>query len=199
MSHSDWAGRMKAFLMHVGHPGHVDIPYTVTRRRTVKEVLDGISQDAPERPFFGSDRRFLSAFPDRTFNCWGVPPKAEPRFGETSIGDLVLIAPWIGIHNGGIHQIGLVKAKCPEPAFQASRVLWPKTPYERLYPWLLFFDTEVGNREWYDFLDDIGYGERWNPRGWYRLIPEERFQRWGGTEGYLKFLRSDNGFAVLRH
>ena len=188
---------MQAFLMHVGHPGHIDIPFTITRRRSINELRHALSDTAPERNFFDADRSFLSAFPGGEFNCWGIPPKAEPAFEETRIGDLVLFAPWIGVHDGGIHQIGIVKAKFPDAAYQASGILWPDTPFERRFPWLLFFDTEVGRRDWYDFLDDVGYSERWNPRGWYRRISGDRFGNWGGPTGYLKFLRSDCGFRPL--
>jgi hypothetical protein len=186
--------RLQAFLMHVGHPGHVDIPYTVTKRRTVTEVLDTLSVDAPERAFFEGNLEFLHAFPDGQFHCWGIPPRAKPAFEDTNAGDLILFAPWIGIHDGGIHQLGIVKAKCPEAASQASRILWPNTPYDRQYPWLLFFDTEVGRRDWYDFLDDLGYAERWNPRGWYRRLSDDHFKRFESVEKYLDFLRVEGEF-----
>lgn len=183
--------------MHVGHPGHVDIPFTVTRRRSANEILSAIGKDAPERRFFESDKSFWEAFPDGQFHCWGIPPKAEPAFHDTRVGDLILFAPWIGVHGGGIHQLGVVKAKCPAAASEASKVLWPKTPHARPYPWLLFFDAEVGERDWYDFLDDIGYGERWNPRGWYRRLTKAQFGQWKGTDGYLAFLRRECGFRPI--
>ena len=183
--------------MHVGHPGHVDIAYTVTRRRTVQELLQGLSLDAPERAFFESDQEFTRAFPDGRFHCWGIPPKAESAFHDTCIGDLILFAPWIGIHGGGIHQVGTVQAKCPVPASLASRILWPDTPHDLPYPWLLFFNTEVGKRDWYDFLDDLGFGERWNPRGWYRRLSDAHFGKWRGVEGYLHFLRNESGFRPI--
>jgi hypothetical protein len=95
---SEGEGLLRAFLMHVGHPGHVDIPFTVTRRRTAAEILDGLRADAPARSFFESDADFLNAFPDGRFHCWGIPPKAKSAFEETRIGDLILFAPWIGVH-----------------------------------------------------------------------------------------------------
>ena len=111
------------------------------------------------------------------FSLLGYPASSEPAFQQTSIGDLVLIAPWIGAHDGGIHQLGRVKAKCPVSASVASSILWPKTPHERQYPWLVFFDTEVGYREWFGFLEDLGYEAKWNPRGWYRRIVGQRFAK----------------------
>jgi|SRR5208282_853055 len=117
----------------------------------------------------------------------------ERRFEETEIGDLVLFVPLIGIHNGGVQQIGIVKAKCPFESYKASRILWPDTPDQRLFPYLFFFDTEVGFRGWFEFLEDIGFSERWNPRGYYRKILSRHFDRWGGPEGYLRVLRTQHG------
>ena len=75
------------------------------------------------------------------------------------IGDVVLIAPTIGVHGGGIHQFGVVKAICPTECYFASQLLWPKTPREKLFPWVFFFDSEIGIRAWYSFLKDISYAE----------------------------------------
>jgi hypothetical protein len=188
---------MQVFLMHIGHPGHIDVKYTVARRRKVSEVLDRMPGDAAERNFFANDQTFRTAFPALEFHCWGVPVGAEPAFERTMIGDLVLIVPWIGIHDGGIHYIGVVNSKCEVRAPLASEILWPDTPFDRRYPWLFFFHAEAGRRSWYDFLDDVGYDERWNPRGWYRRIAPDRFMRWGGGSGYLEFLRSTAGFHPL--
>jgi len=187
---------MRIFLMHIGHPGHVDVDYTVTRRRSIQEVLENLPPEAPERKYFQLDPELHAAFPDGTFNCWGVPQRAQPAFAKTEVGDLVLVVPWIGIHDGGIHQIGIVRAKCPVQCYDASRILWPDTPHDRLFPYVFFFNTEVGFRSWFEFLRDTGISERWHPRGWYRGIDSERFRRWGGPVGYLKFLREECGFKA---
>ncbi len=188
---------MKVFIMHVGHPGNIDIGWTVMRRRAVDELVAKLPDDAPEREYLQTDRRFVSAFPDGDFNCWGVPGNAEPSFIKTEPGDLVLMIPHIGVHGGGIHQLGIVRTKCPVRAYHASRILWPETPNERLFPWLFFFHTEVGYRSWFEFLQDVGYNENWDPRGWYRQIAEHRFTQWGGAEGYLQFLRQTCAFHPL--
>jgi len=188
---------VQTFIMHVGHPGHIDVDYTVTRRRSTQELVDALPVEAPEREYFLSDATLHRAFPSSEFHCWGVPSRAEPAFRRTRIGDLVLIVPWIGIHGGGVHQLGIVKARCPHRALAASQILWPDTPYDRLYPWLFFFDTEAGYRPWFEFLEDLGYAPNWHPRGWYRRIADWRFDRWNGPEGYLQFLRSNCGFRRI--
>jgi hypothetical protein len=189
---------MQAFLMHVGHPGNIDIAFTVTRERRVSELMDALPDTAAEKSFSASDPILHGAFPDGKFHCWGIPGNAEPRFRQTEVGDLVLFAPQIGIHDGGIHHLGIVRAKCPVRALAASQILWPETPHDRLYPLLFFFRTESGVRGWYDFLADLGYKENWNPLGWYRHIADSRFSRWGGPEGYLRFLRDECGFRAHR-
>jgi hypothetical protein len=187
---------MQAFIMHVGHPGNIDIKFTVTRQRSVTEMLEKLPAGAPERAYFES-QSFRKAFPNGHFNCWGVPRRAMPAFEQTRIGDVVLFVPWIGIHDGGIHQIGIVEAKCPVDSLAASRVLWPETPDGRLFPLLFFFNTEAGHRGWFEFLDELGYKENWSPRGYYRRLREERFQPFGGVRGYVERLREKHGFARL--
>jgi hypothetical protein len=59
---------------------------------------------------------------------------------------------------------------------------------------LFFFEAESGFRPWHKFLDDLGYGARWNPRGWYRRIDEEHFRRFGGVRGYLDCIRREGHF-----
>ena len=183
--------------MHVGATNAIDIDYTIKRQRTVDEVLRSIPANAPERCFFETDGPFQRACPDGRFHCWGVPPKALPAHRATEIGDVVFFAPHIGIHGGGITHIGVVRAICRVDAWHASRLLWPKTPDQRLFPWLYFFEAESGFRDWHSFLDDLGYGHRWNPRGWYRRIDDEHFISHGGVRSYLDFIRSKGHFLPM--
>ena len=187
---------MQPFIMHVGHPGNIDIKFTVTRERSAGELLSRLSATAPERSYFESSS-FKQAFPSGRFNCWGVPSKALPAFNQTKVGDAVFFAPWIGIHKGGIHQLGIVKAKCPVPGLAASRLLWPETPDARLFPLLFFFNSEVGYRGWFEFLEDLGYKSNWSPRGYYRRLDAERFSNFGGVRGYVEHLRKDHGFSPI--
>lgn len=184
--------------MHVGHPGNVDIGWTVTRTRTFNEITSALPEKAPERVFFETDPTLRTAFENGQFSCWGVPAAAEPSFRKTEIGDLVLMIPTISGCDGGIHQLGIVKAKYPSRAYDASRILWPETPNDRLFPYLFFFHTEIGFREWGEFLEDVGIAQNWDPRGWYRAIALRRFTRWGGPQGYYRFLREKCGFRPLQ-
>jgi hypothetical protein len=189
---------MQAFLQHVGHQNRQHIEDTVTTVRTIGELLRGIPSSAPERAFFDKSSELRAAFPNGRFNCWGLMGRAEDRFNELEAGDLVLMVPHIGVHGGGVQQLGVVKVKCPVRCYEASRLLWPNLEDpSKLYPFLFFFDTEVGFRSWYKFLEDIGYDEKFNPRGYFLRLTTPRFDRWGGVEGYLSFLRSKCEFKPL--
>ena len=108
---------MQVFLMHVGHPGHIDIDYTIKRQRSSGEILKNIPRDSPERDFFENGPAFSTAFPTGNFHCWGVPPKAKPAFEDTNVGDLILFAPWIGIQKGGNSSFGNCESEVPEKSF----------------------------------------------------------------------------------
>jgi hypothetical protein len=185
---------MQAFIQHVGSPGNVDVPYTIGAQRSIAEMLRLLPASAPERKYFQSDPMLKAAFPNGSFNCWGVPPGAQSRFAETNIGDLILVLPRAGM-NGALEHVGLVLAKCPLDAWNASRILWPATASRGLlYPHIFFFDSESGFRYWSDFVSDLSFDENWNPKGWYRRVADWRFDRWGGPQGYLQFLRRNCGF-----
>jgi hypothetical protein len=187
---------MNVFIMHVGHTNVIDIDYTMKRRRKIQEILEVLPDEAPERAYFAKDKALHTAFPDGTFNCWGVPPKARPAFNKTEIGDLVLFAPWIGVHDGGFYYIGVVRAICPHDCWHATKALWPQTPERRPFPLLFFFDTEFGFYDWYRFLDDVGISHRWHPRGYYRRIQPARFAEFGGGGGYLDHIRREGKFRL---
>jgi hypothetical protein len=189
---------MQAFLQHVGHQNQQHLADTVTTLRTIDELRLAIPPAAVERSFFDRSGQLGNAFPNGVFNCWGLMARAEARFKELQVGDLVLMVPHIGIHGGGVQQLGVVKLKCPVRCYEASRLLWPNIEdTSKLYPFLFFFDTELGFRNWYRFLEDLGYDEKFNPRGYFLRIDPDRFDRWGGVEGYLAFLRSNCDFKPL--
>jgi hypothetical protein len=186
---------MEVFLQHVGQMNVRHIEDTVTHRRSVRELLQRLPASAPEREFFERNQQFKEAFPNGHFNCWACPSRAEARFQETHIGDLVLIVPTLGNHDSGIHYLGIVKAKCPMRAYEASRILWPDSgDPDHLYPFLFFFDTEIGFQDWFEFLEDLSYDKNFNPRGYYLRLKPDRFEKWNGPEGYLRFLREKCGF-----
>lgn len=187
-----WSNPSDAFIMHAAKLGTPKLEFTVNRRRRIKELIDALPENSPEHDYFSSDPTLHRAFPSGDFNCWGIPSGAIPSFDQTDIGDLVLFMGQIR-EGAAIHQIGIVKVKCPLHCYDASRILWPEAAAGDSYPLLFFFDTEAGSRLWSDFVADIGR-PRFNPRGWYRRIPRECFANFGGPSGYLRFLRDECGF-----
>jgi TIR domain-containing protein len=192
-----WSNPQHAFIMHAAAKGEVNIEYTVTRKRSLKELVRALPSDSQEHEYFSTTPALLNAFPDYRFNCWGVSRHAAPSFDQTEIGDLVLFLGRLH-EDAAIGQIGIVKVKCPIECPIASRILWPKADPTKSYPLLFFFDTEVGHRSWAEFTADIGM-PGWNPRGWYKKIGTHRFEAYGGVKGYLRFLRSACGFRRLEH
>lgn len=188
-----WSHPNGAFIMHAAAKGSVNLEYTVTRRRNVRELIRALPKDSEEREYFASSTVFQNDFRDGWFNVWGLPRGAVPSFDRTGVGDLVLFVGQLS-EDAAIKQIGIVKAKCPIECPTASRVLWPEAPPDKTYPWLFFFDTESGYRAWSDFTSDIGM-PGYNPRGWYKQIGSHRFASYGGPAGYLRFLRQACGFA----
>ena len=189
---------VRVFLQHVGQANLQHVNDTVTNKWDVDELLERLPVSTPERAFFASNPQFKQAFSDGKFNCWACPTRAEKRFHETNIGDLVLIVPSLGDHDSGVHYLGIVKAKCPIRAYDASKIFWPRSDEpNRLYLFIFFFDSERGFRGWFEFLEDIGYDKKYDPRGHYRGIAETRFAKWGGPEGYLRFLRTECRFEAM--
>ena len=175
----------QSFLNHIGDPGRANLEWTVTHRRSFDEILAALPKVAPERAFFENDPQLHEAFPDKRFHCWGVPWKAKGPFTRARIGDLVIIVPSC---QEGVRHIGIVRAKCTVPCLDASRILWPRSG--RVFPYLLFFDAESVFRTWQDFLQDVGYPDFWSLRGNFRRISPKRLAAFGGTAGYLQFLRN---------
>jgi hypothetical protein len=76
---------MNVFIMHIGNPGHVDVKYTVTKRRHFAEILDKLPANAPERQYFESDEELHEAFPDGSFNCWGFHDALSQRLTRLAL------------------------------------------------------------------------------------------------------------------
>ncbi len=190
-----WSTPERVFIMHAASRGEINLDYSVANRRRFSEISAALPLGSDEREYFERDPSLHRVFPSPLFNCWGVPSTARTSFARTQVGDLVLfvgtLSEWAEIKH-----IGIVRAVCPFPCFDSSRILWPEAEQNRAYPLLFFFDTEVGTRRWSDFCEDIGL-PGYNPRGWYKGIASARFASFGGPAGYLQFLRNSCGFTSL--
>ena len=183
---------MQAFVQHVGKNNLRHISDTVTKRLQIAEILHRMPDSVPEREFFEKADNLPKSFPDGTFNCWALPGRAKARWQEMNIGDVVLFVPSL---NAGVQYLGIVKEICPVESHEASKILWPHADDPgRLYPYLFFFETEIGYREWAQFLKELGYAPNYNPRGYFFKLKEDRFEHWDGVESYLHTIRLEGGF-----
>jgi hypothetical protein len=191
-----WSTPKHVFLMHAATKGTPNLRYTVTKRRSIRELVRALPKDSDEREYFQTSTALLNAFPDHRFNCWGVQRQAKTSFGRTEVGDLILFVGQLN-QDAAILQLGIVKVKCPIECPTASRILWPEAEPNKSYPLLFFFTSEIGHYPWTHFTADVGL-TGYNPRGWYMQIGNERFASFGGPSGYLRYLRQVGGFTPLK-
>ncbi len=190
---------MQLFVQHVGGKNVANIDDTVLSTRSIAEVRDRLPADAPEHPFFEPSGLLETRFPDGRFNCWGAVIKAKERqFDRMAVGDLFLIVPELTGERGGVRQLGILRAICREPAHAASAVLWPRAEEGKLYPYLFFFETEIGYLSWSVFQQEVGYKSGYNPRGNLFRLADGKLDRFGGVNGYLSHLRERGGFRPLQ-
>lgn len=182
---------MNSFLAHVGEGNSIDLEYTLGQRRSILDIARKLPR-GPERSFFESGE-LQQAFPDGTFNVWGVPLGARMPYERTVLGDVVFFAPSVSRDGGCVSYFGTVKT-IPRLEFpRASRVLWPESGVE-VYPYLFFFDAEMGMISWFEFMCDICYAPEWNPKGWYIRLQRPAYRGSHDPLDYLDHLRTAHGF-----
>jgi HNH endonuclease len=129
-------------------------------------------------------------FLDGYVNVWGVPEGAGPVIRNLAAGDTVLLIQ-------STQMGGRVPALCPVRVFpqqqlrQVSRLLWN----DEKYAYVFFFRTELLSLTWDEFRAQVSYQPNFDPRGHFYRLKEERLASYGGSTGYLNFLRKD--FANL--
>jgi hypothetical protein len=173
---------VKLYYHHVGQRGSSDFQKTVFRDVEIS-VLQTIP-DAATRNNITEEIQVL--FPSGRFNCWGVPAGAGPVIKNLSKNDYVLL-----IENTRI--IGLIPALCHVKYYLASqqpalsKVLWG----DDKFPYIFFFDTERLDLAWIDFIDQLNYREQYNPRGQFLAVADEKVEKFGGVEGYIRYIREE--------
>jgi len=183
---------VNTFLAHLGAGTSIDLDYTLRQSRLIRDVVRSLPRGSEERAYFESDR-MQKAFPDGTFNVWGVPAGAKEPFDRTNLGDVVLFSPSVSRDGGCVLFFGIVKL-VPRMEFpKASRVLWRESG-PMVYPHLFFFDAEIGMITWYNFMRDIGYSPDWNPRGWYVRLDRPAYRGTHNVFSYLDHLRTNAHF-----
>lgn len=173
---------MRLFYHHVGEPGATrDFPKTVFSRIPLS-VVDGSIPDGDANKA-ALLMQLKSAFPDGTFNCWGVPSGAGFVIRTMTPGDVVLLIESIRLA-GSIPALAQVLIFQPVPFPTLSEALWG----DERYPYIFFFNTTKITLAWLDFLEHVGYKPRLNPRGQFLVVGDDRWEKYGGAEGYVDWL-----------
>ncbi len=177
----------------IGADNAYNLDYTVRQSRSFDEMLAKLPR-GEERDYFEKNTELRRAFPQGTFNVWGVPEDAKPPFDLTEPGDVVFFAPSVGDSDGFVQYFCVVKV-VPRLRFEkASRILWMEAPQDRIYPYIFFFDVEEGALPWFNFTYDAGYTPGWNPKGWYVHLANARFLGDRNSLSYLEYIRSNYRF-----
>jgi len=178
---------VRLFFQHAGtKEGSRHFTQSLARRRTVEELQPYFEKD------LGPDggRRLLNALDSRFpagFNCWGIPVGGGMVFDRLDVGDIVLFIGKVQLvpyPDGNFEYAGRVKLKWPDPLHWTSQYIWD----EARWPYMFFFDAVDISLPWPRFLDDVGYSETLNPRGWFQPVHPNRYRQLpgGSPEAYLQ-------------
>jgi 5-methylcytosine-specific restriction protein A len=182
---------MKLFYHHVGKVGsQEDFKKTVFKRVPIS-ILNTIPPTEPYRNDIIQSVR--AAFPDGSFNCWGVPSGADSVVRRLEVGDAVLLVETVG-EFGNIPVLGIVSAFWKCQLRDLSEALWG----ESKYPYVFFFNTETIDLTWEQFLNDVGFKENFNPRGKFYSVKDKSLDSFGGVSKYVDHLRQPKAAASSR-
>ncbi len=176
---------MKLYFHHVGQKGaSEDFKKTVYARVPISLAETSVPDSDP------SKAELLSSlhrnFPVGSFNCWGVPSGAATVIRNLSVGDAVLLVESASPTGGSIPALGIVKTFLRQEYRSLSHALWGNDRY----PYIFFFETEPLNMEWIDLVNDLGFDPKFDPRGNFYSVAEERTEKLGGTKRYVARIRT---------
>lgn len=175
---------MELFFHHVGQNGSSeDFPKTIYRGRLILEVEKSLLDENPEKYHLINELKLN--FPSERFNCWGVPEGAKSIIKNLKVGDTVLLVQSSRI-DGRVPILCKVKVYLPVRLNELSKMLWG----DDKYPFIFFFDAEEIDLMWIDFRDHLGYMERFDPRGKFYKVAQERLNKYGSIHNYIEFLLS---------
>lgn len=175
---------MKFYLHHVGQKGsEEDFKKSIYRKIYIDEIENLKFENLAYKELLLNQLNV--EFPNKYFNCWGVPEGADFIIKNLTVGDIVLLLENASIKNNGkISILCEVKVFIPNKFYNLSEYIWNDIKY----PYIFFFNTIEINYEWVKFLDDTDYKKNYNPRGTFNLINPERFKKFNGTEQYKNYI-----------
>lgn len=175
---------MKLYYHHVGIPGSSeDFKKTVFGGKTIEIVEDNVSAAYPHKTEM---LKLLRAhFPSNSFNCWGVPAGASSVIGNLKTGDAVLLVESTG-KDGRVPALGVVVGFWRDELRGLSKALWGLNKF----PYIFFFHTERLSLKWEQMRKQLGYKPKYNPRGKFLPVANNKLNSFGGVERYVEFLRT---------
>lgn len=176
---------MELFFHDVGLKGaERDFPKTVFS----SVPLQVVEEYAPEYLRAEMVETLRDTFPQGSFNAWGVPTGAKSVIKQLNVGDAMLLIRTTG-GDGDIPALCIVDAYWKHQMLDLSQALWgsPRFPY------IFFFDTEAISLTWTDFKEHVDYAPNFRPSGNVYRVRRDRLDRFGGVEGYLDYIREDEG------
>jgi len=105
------------------------------------------------------------------FQIWGIPAGAKYVIRDLNVGDYLLLLYTIG-EAGRFYYAGRVIGKPSKPLSALSKHLWDMAKF----PLIVFLKGNLTNYSWFQFCDDFGYKETWNPSGQTYRIKDDRIE-----------------------
>lgn len=174
---------MNLFFHHVGQQGaDTDFPKTVFNKQAIETVENNLPLNIPKREDLLQQLKL--AFPDGTYNCWGVPAGASNVIRSLRVGDAVLLIESTS-GSGYIPALAIVKVYWNFELPDLSKAFWGSYKF----PYIFFFDTEIIDLTWQEFINHVGYKWNFRPRGKFYRLNQDRLEPYGGAIHYVNFLR----------
>lgn len=173
---------MALYYHHVGVAGaNEDFPKTIYSRRPITLVDEAVPNAHPYKKQLL--QLLTTNFPLGDFNCWGVPSGAAFVIKNLSAGDYVLLVESAAFP-GFIPVLCNVKVYYNKDFSSLSEALWGASKF----PFIFFFDTQQIDFTWHEFIDDMGYSGRYNPRGQFLRVRDVALNKYGDANGYVNYL-----------
>lgn len=184
---------MKLFFHHVGIQGaEKDFKKTVYTNVSIEEICKHIPS------IVKNDNSLVSIleenFPSGYCNVWGVPIGAKSVIKNLKVGDVVLLVKSASTLGGDVPVLCEVKAyinyvQLPE----LSKALWGNDKF----PYIFFFNTFQISYDWLNMIEDLSYSHKYNPRGTFCAVSDERFEKWESTHNYVEFIKTNFDSSII--
>lgn len=167
---------MTIYFQHVGEQGGTrDFPRTIGTREKglvnfswhdIEDYLDEL--DPHDIQYL---QNTLTDSEEDGFQIWGIPEGAKSVLSSLQIGDYLLLLYTVGA-GGSFHYLGRVIGIPAEPLPTLSKILWGEPKFSLI----VFLRGGLVDYTWYQFCDDFGYKQNWNPAGMTSRLSEEKME-----------------------